>query len=150
MGNYADGEALVLTQLQAVTGFNDKNTSRGKWGILNSGLNDHYGIVKPGTFTREQAAMSANMTTYQTIIQVWQRYKDDGDTLTDLEANVDLIIVRFDQYRKLVDTTNTVLDATLTNGGQVEEMWNQSGGLSWLKQDLIITWLDYDSVTYAE
>lgn len=147
---YIAGEALVLTQLQAVDGFNDKNTSRGKWGILNSGLNDHYGIVKPGAFTREQAAMSANITTYQTIIQVWQRYKDDGDTLTDLESNVDLIIARFDQYRKLADTTNTLLDATLTNGGQVEEMWNQAGGLSWLKQELIITWLEFDQVTYAE
>ena len=94
--------------------------------------------------------MSANMTTYQTIIQVWQRYKDDGDTLLDLEANIDLIIARFDQYRKLADTTNTLLDATLTNGGQVEEMWNQAGGLSWLKQELIITWLEYDQVTYAE
>ena len=147
---YIAGEALVLIQLQAVAGFNDKNTSRGKWGILNSGLNDHYGIVKPGAFTREQAAMSANITTYQTIIQVWQRYKDDGETLTDLESNVDLIIARFDQYRKLADTTNTLLDATLTNGGQVEEMWNQAGGLSWLKQELIITWLEYDQVTYAE
>ena len=150
MGNYAAGEALVLTQLQAVTGFSSINTSRGKWGILNSGQAAFYAIIKPGAFTREQAAMSANIATYQTIIQVWQRYKDDGDTLTDLEANVDLIIARFDQYRKLADTTSTLLDAILTNGGQVEEMWNQSGGLSWLKQDLIITWLDYDSVTYAE
>lgn len=147
---YPATEALVLTQLQAVTGFSSTNTSRGKWGILNSGMSDHYGIIKPGAFTREQAAMSANEGTYQTIIQVWQRYKDDGDSLTDLETNVDNIIRRFDQYRKLADTTNSVLDATITNGGQVEEMWNKDGGLSWLKQDLVVTWLEYDLVSYAE
>lgn len=148
--SYAAGEALVLTQLQAVTGFSSNNTSRGKWGILNSGKDDNYGIIKPGAFSREQVAMTTNLTSWQTIIQVWQRYKDDGTTLTNLETHTDNILTRFDQYRKLADTTGTIVDSFVESGGEAQEMWNKNGGLSWLKQDLIVTWQEHTNVTYAE
>jgi hypothetical protein len=146
---YSDGEALILTQLQAVSGFSSANTSRGKWGILNDGVSRVYGILKPGSFIREQAAMSVNLSVFQTIIQVWYRYKDD-DTLTLLESSVSSIITRFDQYRKLADTTNTIVEAFVKEGREVEEMWTKDGGLSWLKQDLIVEWQEYDGVSYAE
>lgn len=148
--SYLAGEALVLTQLQAVTGFSSTNTSRGKWGILNSGKSDNYGIVKPGAFSRTEIAMSANLTNWQTIIQVWQRYKDDGVTLTDLETLTDAVISRFDQYRKLGDTTGAIVESFITGGGEAQEMWNKSGGLSWLKQDLIVTWQEHTNVSYSE
>lgn len=146
---YSDGEALILTQLQAVSGFSSANTSRGKWGILNDGISRVYGIVKPGSFNREQVAMSVNLSVFQTIIQVWYRYKDD-DTLTLLESSVSSIINRFDQYRKLADTTNTIVEAFVKEGREVEEMWTKDGGLSWLKQDLIVEWQEHDGVSYAE
>jgi len=148
--SYSAGEALILTQLQAVTGFSSTNTSRGKWGLLNKGVSNHYGIIKPGAFTREQSAMGANATLWTTIIQVWQRYKDDGDTMTDLETHVANIITRFDQYRKAADTTGTIIDVLINAGGEMQEMWNKDGGLSWLKQDITVTWLEHNNVTYAE
>lgn len=147
---YPDGETLVLTQLQNVTGFNSSNTSRGDWGILNSGKAANYGIIKPGTFIREQGAMSMNISTFNTIIQVWQRYKDDGTTLTTMEGHVKNILNRFDKYRKLADTTGTIVDAFIVEGREVEEMWTRDGGLSWLKQDLIVRWQEHDDVTYSE
>lgn len=147
---YSDGEALVLAQLRNVSGFSASNTSRGKWKILNTGNSSFYGIVKPGAFSRSQSAMSANLTEWKTIIQVWQRYKDDGDTLTDLEENVENVINRFDQYRKLADTTNLIIDSFINEGKEVEEMWTKDGGLSWLKQELIVTWQEVQNVTYAE
>ena len=147
---YPEGEALILTQLQNVSGFSSSNTSRGKWGILNKGVSKVYGIIKPGSFTREQGAMSMNISTFNTVIQVWQRYKDDGDTLTDLEANVKAIINRFDQYRKLADTTGTIVDSAINEGREVEEMWTKDGGLSWLKQELVVQWQEHDNVTYSE
>ena len=146
---YSDGEALILTQLQAVSGFSSANTSRGKWGLLNDGISRVYGILKPGSFSREQAAMSVNLSTFKTIIQVWYRYKDD-DTLTILESSVASIITRFDQYRKIADTTGTIVEAFINEGREVEEMWTKDGGLSWLKQDLIVEWQEYDGVFYAE
>lgn len=147
---YPEGEALILTQLQAVSGFSSANTSRGKWGILNKGTSNVYGIIKPGAFNREQGAMSMNISTFNTVIQVWQRYKDDGDTLTTLEANVKAILNRFDQYRKLADTTGKIVDAFIGDGREVEEMWTKDGGLSWLKQELIVRWQEHDEVTYGE
>ena len=147
---YVNGETLILTVLQGVTGFSASNTSRGKWGILNSGRDNNYGIVKPGTFEREQSAMSANDTTYQTIIQIWQRYKDDGTTLIDLEVLADRVIARFDVRRKGLDASGLIADMFISSGREVEEMWNKNGGLSWLKQDLIVTWLETNIITYVE
>ncbi len=151
---YSDGEQLILTKLRSVTGFTnvtDKiNTSRGKWGILNSGASDHYGIIKPGAFERTQGAMAMNISYFQTVIQVWQRYKDDGDSLTDLEGHVKNIINYFDIWRKVADTTGTIVDAFITGGGEVNEKWNKDGGLSWLEQDLTVTWQEHDSVSYGE
>lgn len=147
---YPEGEALILTQLQNVSGYTSANTSRGKWGILNKGTSKTYAIVKPGAFNREQGAMAMNISTFNTVIQVWQRYKDDGDTLTDLESNVKAIITRFDLYRKAGDTTGTIVDVFIPEGREVEEMWTKDGGLNWLKQDLIAQWQEHDNVTYSE
>lgn len=147
---YPDGEALILTKLQSVTGFASTNTSRGKWDLLNSGISDHYGIMKPGEFDRMQGAMAMNISTFQTVIQVWQRYKDDGDSLTNLETHIKNIITYFDQWRKVADTTGTIVDAFIARGSEVTEQWNKDGGLSWLKQDLILIWQEHDVVTYGE
>ena len=152
---YPEVEALVLTKLRRVTGFTGttsttENTSRGKWGLLNSGNADHYGIIKPGEFERSQGAMSMNISRYQTIIQVWMRYTDDGTTLTSLETHVKNIIAYFDQWRKLGDSTGTVIESFIGNGGEVTEQWNKDGGLSWLKQDLVLTTQVHDVISYGE
>jgi hypothetical protein len=147
---YPDGEALILTKLQSVTGFASTNTSRGKWGLLNSGIADHYGILKPGEFERMQGAMSMNVSNFNTVIQVWQRYKDDGDSLTSLEAHIKNIIAYFDQWRRVADATGTIVDAFISKGSEVQEMWNKDGGLSWLKQDLTLTWQEHDVISYGE
>ena len=147
---YATGEASILTLLRNVTGFSSANTSRGDWGILNSGNADHYGIIKPGGFSRTQIAMSVNESDFNTVIQIWQRYKDDGTTLTSLEAHFINIVNYFDQYRKLGDTSGQIPEAFIKSGREVEEMWNKSGGLSWLKWDLILVWQAQQEITYAE
>ena len=147
---YSDGEALCLTVLQSATGFASTNTSRGKWGLLNSGISDHYGILKPGDFERAQGSMSMNISTFQTIVQIWQRYVDDGDSLTNLEGHVKNVMNYFDTKRKLGDATGTIVDAFIAAGREVSERWNKDGGLVWLSQDLIVTWQEHDTVTYAE
>lgn len=152
---YPDGEALILTRLRSVTGFtgttaSTENTSRGKWGLRNSGNSDHYAILKPGEFTREQGAMGMNISYFRTVIQVWQRYKDDGDTLTDLEGYVKAIINYFDQHRKISDGTNTIVEAFITGGSDVLQMQNRDGGIDWLRWDLYLDWQEHDVITYAE
>ena len=147
---YPEIEALALTTAQNVTGFSSTNTARGKWGLLNSGISDHYLILKPGEFERMQGAMSMNISMLQTVLQIWQRYKDDGDSLTSLETHTKNIIAYFDTRRKLGDATGTVVDSFIGRGGEVTEQWTKDGGLSWLKQDLILTTQVHDVITYGE
>ena len=146
---YSDGEALVLTQLQSVSGFSSVNTFRGKFGKLNTGNSDHYAIIKPGKFRVSDRSQIG--TIWQTVIMVYQRYKDDGDSLLSLETHVNNVLVRFKQYRKLADTTGAISDSAPIGGGEVVEMWNKGGnGPAWLRQDITIEWSEENHVTYAE
>lgn len=148
--SYHEGELLIAAQVGQVTGFDVGNVVIGKWNVLNQGLAPNYAILKRGGFSRTQAAMSTNENLFQTVIQVWRRYKDDGTTYELLIQDVDAIIARMDQYRKAGDTGGTIVDVFINAGREVEEMWNKSGGLSWLKQDLIVTWKEHEVITYAE
>ena len=144
----ATGEAAVLTKLRSVTGFSSTNTAHANWKLLNSGKSDHYGIVKSGPFERSAIGLSTYDSVFSTVIEVWQRYKDDADSNTSLRTYVDSIIAYFDQYRKL---GNTVLDSIIAEGGEVEEMWREKDdGPSWLKRDLVVRWVEYSDVTFAE
>lgn len=146
---YSDGEALVLTQLQNVSGFSSVNVFRGKFGKLNTGNSDHYAIIKPGKFRVSDRSQIGTM--WQTIIMVYQRYKDDGVSLLSLESNVFAVLLRFKQYRKLADTTGTISDSAPIEGTEVTEIWNKGGnGPAWLRQDITIEWSEENHVTYAE
>ena len=151
---YPEVETLALTKLQSVTGFTDTttkiNTARGKWGLLNSGNSDHYAIIKPGGFTRKQGAMSMNISMFEVVIQVWQRYIDDGSSMTNLEGYVKAIIALFDKWPKLGDTTDTIVDATISAGREMQDRWNKDGALVWLSQDLILTVQEHNVIVYAE
>ena len=95
--------------------------------------------------------MAANETIWRVIIQVWRRYKDDGDTLTNLEADVELLRARFAQYRKLADTTNQVADASIKGGSAAQERWVKGGnGPAWLMQEIFLDVQEFENVTYAE
>ena len=145
------GEALILTQVQAVSGLGTTNTSRGKFGILNTGNAAAYAILRPGPFENAFVAPKCVHTDWTTVIEVWQRYKDDGTTLTNLEANVQAILTRLNLYRHMADTTNSILDATAKIGGDVLEMMSQDGGGPlWLKQEVIVAWKEESIITPAE
>jgi len=77
---------------------------------------------------------------YRTIVQVWQRYKDDGSTLTNLLGYVDNITTVIDATPKLGDTTSTIRDANATGYSDVFEMANNDGGIDWLRRDVFIDW----------
>lgn len=147
-GNYSNGEAALLALIQTVTGYTSANTSRGKWGILNTGKSNTYAILKPGRFGRRRFVTPRTVETpWSTIIQVWQRYKDDGTSMTDLEANAALIMAKVDADPNLSDSTGTVLDSNLTTGEIVQEMWKRGGGPAWLMWELTVEWTEQSIVT---
>ena len=147
-GNYAAGEAALLALIQTVTGYTSANTSRGKWGILNQGKSNTYVILKPGRFSgRQFVSPTCVQTTWSTVVQVWQRYKDDGSSLTDLEANMAAIMAKIDADPNLADSTGAVLDSNLRSGEQVQEMWRRGGGPAWLMWELNVEWIEQSIVT---
>lgn len=150
--SYTAGEALVLTRLQAISGsvWTSTNTSRGKWGILNSGAANHYAILHMGAGTNDGLSISTTARNYTTVIEVWQSYVDDGTSYTNMLAFWEAILDMFDQYRKLGDGTGTVQDASCSRWDAIEERWTAGGGPRWLKQSFYIEWVEENAITYAE
>lgn len=149
--SYHAGEVLAETQVAAVTGFSASNVSRAKWKLLNTGASANYAILKRGDTSLEWAAAHVKANNYRTIIEVWQRVTDDQASYDALLTHVDNIQTRLEQYRKLGDTTNTVLDANLTGMSGVTEQWrNNADGPSWFKIDLYLDWSEHKNVTFAE
>lgn len=129
MANYSTIEGLWLTRLQGMTAFNTSNSARGKWGILNSGRDDQYAVLKPGERERAASGLGGQMMdTHRTIIQVYQRYKDDGTSMTDLEALVESIVNELDTYPYLGDSGNTVVMGTIVQVREYQEILASDGG----------------------
>jgi len=151
---YPECEALVLTQLQAVTGFTPNagisNTSRGDYSILNSGAGAVYGIVIPGTGNTDLGTATVFYNKWETIVQIWQPYIDDGKTLTDLEANVKNVITRFKQYKHLGNSA-IIQDSEPTVVDKPVERWERGGdGPAFISQDILLKYTEEEAVTYAE
>jgi hypothetical protein len=147
--NYDGGEAALLALIQTVTGFTSANSSRGKWGQLNTGKASVYCILKPGRFgPRSFRGITAVHSPWSTIVQVWQRYTDDGTSLTNLEAAVEGIIAKIDANPHLGQPT-IVQDSLLVSGEPVQEMWTKGGGPAWLMWEFTVTWTEESIVTFA-
>ena len=144
------GLTLIKTQVQATSGFSSANVDTADWKLLNTGASDHYAILRPGPTERPQVTGRIVANNYRTIIEVWQRYKDDGTTLTTLLDYVDAITARLDPRRKLIDTTNTVRDANVTGYSEVMQKWTKDGGVSWLERDITVDWIEEEVITYVE
>lgn len=148
---YAAGETLVLWQLQAVAGFSPSNTTRAKWGILNTGAAPLYGILRQGEWSMTWIAATVAEFTWTTVIELWRRWLDDGTTATDLQADLDAVLARFLAYRKLGDTTDTINDSNPRRGGEPEAMWRAGGaGPAWLRAQITIEWKEHQTITFAE
>jgi len=146
--SYSTGEALLLTRVQACTGFDTNNTSRCNWKILNKGKSDHYAILRPGAFNIEWHALSAYTAHWTTIIEVWQRYKDDSTSQTNLYSHIANLMAIM-TYPYLGDHT-TVVDSSIEGADEPEEMWTQGGGPGWIRWQLRVAWQEQAEVTYVE
>jgi hypothetical protein len=141
MSGYSDGEALIAALIQAITGYSAANVTRGNWRVLNTGKAAKYAILKPGASGERKFESPTRVTeTWSTIVQVWHAYGKDGETLLALEADVEAVLSKIDQYKRLNDTANYVQDATAVQVGEALEMWTKGGGPQWLRQDITIEW----------
>lgn len=146
---YSVVEALILTRLQGMTAFNSGNSSRGKWGMLNSGRADQYAILRPGARVRDKISTLTVRDTYQTVIELWQRYKDDGETMTDLETLVDNVTAEIDKYRRGGDTTNLISKMRVPEVREFLQI-GPPDGPDWLRADVIVETVEHNDITYSQ
>ena len=148
--SYSTGEAIVLAILRNMERYNWQNTSRGDWKLLNSGVSETYAIIKPGFFSNAWESIGDGglvLTTWRTIIEVWQRWVDDGPTITALEERVSEVIQKFDGYPTL---DGTALIAFASGGGEMQQRWVKDGGPVWAVQEIYFDWQEEREITIAE
>lgn len=148
--SYGTGEAALLALLARSTAFNRHNASRGDWKPLNSGASDHYAVLRPGAFTNAADGLSGeSLTTYRTVIEVWQRWKDDGPTVMALQGHVAAAIEHLERYPTL---DGAALMAAVAGGSEFQRRWlteDRSGPL-WACQEVYIDWQEERFYSVAE
>lgn len=137
--SYAAGEASVLTLLREMPAFDRANSARCDWKPLNSGQSDHYAILKPGAFANQSEAIGAGaaVTTWRTIIEVWQRWLDDGPTAIALEELVTAVIEHVERYPAL---GGAALLAWVAGGSDMQQRWLNEGGPMWAVWEVWVDW----------
>ena len=149
---YSDGEALILTRVRNCSSFDADNTSRGNWLILNAGKGSGgtYAVLRPGEYDpRDWLTFSQDLIRWTTYIEVWQRYKDDTDTRSDLESAISEIITELRQYPHQGDATK-ILDSDCQPEDEPKEMWTRSGGPGYLMWRIKLEWQEVTNVTFQE
>lgn len=145
---YSSGEALILTRVRACTGFGATNTDRSDWKLLNSGISDHYAILRPMAGAIDWRTLGQYTVTWGTIIEVWQRYTDETTTQSNLFAYVANLFTGLMSYPHM---GGAITDSTIRTVGEPQEMWRErEGGPFWLRQEVLIEWYEEVTVTFAE
>lgn len=155
---YSTGEGLILTRIRNLSNYDTNNTSRADWKILNrgdklkkTGSSNHAVVLRPGPFEQEWISPTVFRAMWTTVIEVWQRYKDDSTTATDLYARAFEIIEEFHQYPKLGSGDDQYFSVTVTGGEPPQEMWTRrDGGPKWLKWEMSLSWSEQLEVTNQE
>lgn len=146
--SYLSGEALILAEVQSCSGFDANNTSRGNWLVLNRGGGDHYAILRPGAFETEWITYTKYLARYTTVIEIWQRYKDDATTKTNLYGHIANIMALMTTPR-IGDTTNVISDSSITGAAEPVERWTKDGGPVWLTWEVQFRWTEEIEVTFS-
>lgn len=155
--DYAAGEALILTQVRAVSGFTTGNAARAMvngWKQLDSGSARNYVVLRPGPFERSRVSTgglggtSATIENrYVTFIEVWCRVGTDyPGALAQVIADEKAIAARLDQYRKAGDTTGDIFDVFMRSGEEPLE----NDGKHWVWRISRIEWAEHEQITAQE
>ena len=144
--SYASGEAAVLSILRLHADYNDKNTSRGNWKILDSGAAANYAVLRMGAATNEAHTTTSAMTTWATEIMVYRRYIDDGPSAIALQGDVQTLVEHIEKYPTL---QGAVTDAQVTTIGAMENIRMDAGGPIWLRTIISLQWQEERDIIYV-
>ena len=144
--SYASGEAAVLSILRLHADYNDKNTSRGNWKILDSGAAANYVVLRMGAATNEAHTTTSAMTTWATEIMVYRRYIDDGPSAIALQGDVQTLVEHLEKYPTL---QGAVTDAQVTTIGAMENIQMIANGPMWLRTIISLQWQEERDIIYV-
>ncbi len=144
--SYASGEAAVLSILRLHADYNDRNTSRGNWKILDSGAAANYAVLRMGAATNEAHTTTSAMTTWATEIMVYRRYIDDGPSAISLQGDVQTLVEHIEKYPTL---QGAVTDAQVTTIGAMENIRMEAGGPMWLRTIVSLQWQEERDIIYV-
>jgi hypothetical protein len=153
MAGYDDGEALILGLVQGLTNYNTTNTTQGDWRVLDQGQDVRFAILKPGPHSSLDHTMDRVLDIYRTTIEVWAVFKveeSDAQNLINLEGYVNEIVDGLRPYNRLGDSGQTILKAMVAEVDEVEEHFNDQGGLEWLKQEVHVEWQEERTYTFQD
>ena len=147
--SYPTGEAKILELVQGMAAFDRRNSARADWKPLNSGMSDHYVVLKPGGFSNmpETLGAGSSTTTWRTVVEVWQRWVDDAPTVAALEELTQGVIEHLERYPSL---DGAALLAWVAGGGEMSQRWLKEGGPMWAVWEVFIDWQEERFVTVAE
>lgn len=148
MSGYGTGEELIQSLIESVSGFSGA-VARGSWRALNGGKSARYAVLITRPTARQFETSRTIREDWETVVQIWIRYRDDGTTYTDLGDVVTAVLAKLDAYPHLNDTSGYVEDSTATIGGEVQEMWRGGGGPAWLRQDVVIQWTGRQTIIFV-
>ena len=144
--SYASGEAAVLSILRLHADYNDRNTSRGNWKILDSGAAANYAVLRMGAATNGAHTTTSAMTTWATEIMVYRRYIDDGPSAISLQGDVQTLVEHIEKYPTL---QGAVTDAQVTTIGAMENIRMEAGGPMWLRTIISLQWQEERDIIYV-
>ena len=147
---YTDGETAILNRIKAHADYNTANTDQNDWKKLNRGNKAYYAIVRPNQEPAELEfiSLAGYVIRWVTVVEVWQRYKDDGSTQASLFGNVQKIITQLQPYKKL--GLSNVHNSTISSVTPPQQAWRENeAGPSWLTQELSVIWEEFFEVTFA-
>lgn len=149
MSNYGTGEELIKDLVQQAPGFAG-SVAQGSWRGLNTGRAAKYAIMTTRPGERVFDTPGSVLERWETIVQIWKRYIDDGSTYTGLGEDVAAVIEMLDQYPHLGDTSGYVEESTAQIEGEVKEMWTRGRAPAWLRQDITVRWTGRKFITFLD
>lgn len=145
---YADIEQLALEAVRQLDSFDTDNTSRGKWGIRNSGKSPHYAVLKPGASTLQWVTFRKYHANWRIIIQLWQRYVDDGGSMEAIEALKDEVVTGIQPERLLNDSQGRLSDTSIAGWGDLQQL--PADAPEWLLWEIFLDAREEVEVTFTD
>lgn len=153
MTTYSNGEKAWITILKVLPDWHDDNVSRGNYRILNKGKSDFYCIVIPGQANFEEGeaqgfGFSNEVGIYQTKLQFWQKYNEDGESLAELTDLVSVVADHFKTYRRLGGSVASIREARIIT--QAEPLLIPATKPRWIVIEMVGEWINEEKVSYVD